>query len=110
MREETLEADFSPALILRTHWEHKCPPEEKHKPQIGKRISLYKEFFLRKFSLNHSMQAPFRNRGAPHQAPPVYGVSQARILEWVAMSSSKGSSRPRDRTRISGLLHRQAGS
>ena len=27
--------------------------------------------------------------------------SQARILEWVAISSSRGSSQPRDRTRIS---------
>ena len=29
--------------------------------------------------------------------------SQARTLEWVAMPSSRGSSRPRDQTR--GLLH-----
>ena len=26
------------------------------------------------------------------------GILQARILEWVAMSSSRGSSQPRDRT------------
>ena len=31
----------------------------------------------------------------------VHGIFQARILEWVAMPSSKGSSHPRDRTRIS---------
>ena len=31
----------------------------------------------------------------------VRGISQARILEWVAISSSRGSSRPRDRTRVS---------
>ena len=30
--------------------------------------------------------------------PSVQGVLQARILEWVAMSSSRGSSRPKDRT------------
>ena len=41
---------------------------------------------------------------------PVYGILQARILEWVAMPSSRGSSRPRDRTHISCLLHWQAGS
>ena len=37
-------------------------------------------------------------------SPPgssVHGILQARILEWVAMSSSRGSSRPRDRTLIS---------
>ena len=31
----------------------------------------------------------------------VHGVVQARILEWVAISSSRGSSKPRDQTRIS---------
>ena len=37
-------------------------------------------------------------------SPPgssVHGILQARILEWVAMLSSRGSSQPRDRTRIS---------
>ena len=32
---------------------------------------------------------------------PVPGILQARIREWVAMPSSRGSSRPRDRTYIS---------
>ena len=31
----------------------------------------------------------------------VHGISQARILEWVAMAFSRGSSQPRDRTRVS---------
>ena len=46
-------------------------------------------------------------------SPPgssVHGILQARILEWVAMPSSRGSSRPRDRTQVSRLLHWQAGS
>ena len=30
--------------------------------------------------------------------PSVHGIPQARILEWVAMPSSRGSSRPRDET------------
>ena len=30
----------------------------------------------------------------------VHGIPQARILEWVAMLSSKGSSRPRDQTQV----------
>ena len=36
-------------------------------------------------------------------SPPgssVHGILQARILEWVAMPSSRGSSQPRDRTHI----------
>ena len=33
--------------------------------------------------------------------PSVHGILQARILEWVAISSSRGSSQPRNWTRIS---------
>ena len=40
----------------------------------------------------------------------VYGIVQARILEWVAMASSRGSSPPRDGTCVSCLLQWQAGS
>ena len=35
------------------------------------------------------------------QTPSVHGISQARILEWVAISFSRGSSQPRDRTHVS---------
>ena len=31
-----------------------------------------------------------------------HGIFQVRILEWVAISSSRGSSQPRDRTHVSG--------
>ena len=41
----------------------------------------------------------------PHRLQPsgssVHGISQARILEWVAISLSRGSSRPSDWTRVS---------
>ena len=42
-------------------------------------------------------------------SPPgssVHGISQARILEWVAMSFSRGSSQPRDWTRVSCIIGR----
>ena len=35
------------------------------------------------------------------QVPLSMGVLQARILEWVAMPSSRGSSQPRDQTQVS---------
>ena len=41
---------------------------------------------------------------------PVHGILQARILEWVAISFSRGSSWPRDQTQVSCFLHWQAGS
>ena len=36
----------------------------------------------------------------------VHGISQARMLKWVAISSSRGSSRPRDQIRIPHLAGR----
>ena len=43
-------------------------------------------------------------------SPPgssVHGVLQARILEWVAISFSKGSSQPTDRTQVFHLAGRR---
>ena len=37
----------------------------------------------------------------------LHGILQARILEWVAISFSRGSSRPRDRTRVSCIAGRR---
>ena len=42
-------------------------------------------------------------------SPPdfsVHGISQARILEWVAILFSRGSSQPRDRTEVSCIAGR----
>ena len=36
----------------------------------------------------------------------VHGISQARILEWIATSSSRGSSQPRDQSHVSCLAGR----
>ena len=44
------------------------------------------------------------------QGSSVHGILQARILEWVAMPSSRGSSLPRHWTRLLCALHWQAGS
>ena len=43
-------------------------------------------------------------------SPPsssVHGILQARILEWVAISFSSGSSRPRDQTQVSHIAGRR---
>ena len=42
-------------------------------------------------------------------SPPgssVHGILQARVLEWVAISFSRGSSRPRDQTHVSHIVSR----
>ena len=45
-------------------------------------------------------------RTIAHQAPPSIGILQAKILEWVAMPSSKGSFQPRDQTQVSHIAGR----
>ena len=40
----------------------------------------------------------------PHGLWPARGILQARIFEWVTVSSSRGSSRPRNRTQVSCLV------
>ena len=47
--------------------------------------------------------------GSVDCSPPsssIHGILQARILEWVAISFSRGSSQPRDRTQVSHLAGR----
>ena len=41
-----------------------------------------------------------------HQASLSMGILQARILEWVTISISRGSSRSKDRTRVSHIAGR----
>ena len=36
----------------------------------------------------------------------IHGILQARILEWVAFSFSRGSSQPRDQTQVSRIAGR----
>ena len=36
----------------------------------------------------------------------VHGIFQTRVLEWVVISFSRGSSRPRDRTQVSCIVGR----
>ena len=43
-------------------------------------------------------------------SPPgssIHGIFQARILEWATISFSRGSSQPRDRTRVSCIADRR---
>ena len=52
-------------------------------------------------SCTKSLQPCLTLCGPMNYSPPVssvLGILQARILEWVAMPSSRGSSRPRDQT------------
>ena len=45
-----------------------------------------------------------------HQAPLSLGILQARIVEWIAMTSSRGSTQTRDQPRSSTLQMDSLGS
>ena len=51
------------------------------------------------FVLSHVSATPWTIYSPPGSS--VHGIPQTRILEWVAISYSRGSSRPRDRTCVS---------
>ena len=57
------------------------------------------------YSLSHARRfsTPWTIAG---QAPLSMGILQARILEWVAMPFSRGSSQPRDQTQVSRIAGR----
>ena len=44
--------------------------------------------------------------GCSQPGSSVHGILQARIMEWIATPFSRGSSRPRDRTRVSSIADR----
>ena len=57
---------------------------------------------IEKWSVSRSVVSDsVTTRTAACQAPLPIGILQARILEWVAIPSSRVSSRPRDQTRVS---------
>ena len=57
--------------------------------------------------LRHSVMSDFLGtHGIAHQVPLSMGILQARILEWVAICFSRGSSQPRDQTQVSHILGR----
>ena len=65
-------------------------------------------FFCTRYPLRARVHAqslsPVRLCNPMHCSPPgssVHGILQARTPEWVAMTSSRGSSQPRDRTAVS---------
>ena len=74
-------------------------------PHLQKRVPIYQ---ISSRLLFMCMRAP-SHQSCPtlcdplHCSPPgssVHGIFQARIMEWVAVSFSRGSSQPRDRSHV----------
>ena len=84
--------------------------------QQHRRVSLLQIFLSKYYYMcmhTKSFQSWPTLRNPMDCSPPgssVHGLLQARVLEWVAMYFSRGSSRPRNQTHVSCLLHWQVGS
>ena len=70
---------------------------EKKDPEAKARAAC----FLQGRAVLSRVQLSATPRTVARQAPLFTVILQARILEWVAMPSSKGSSQPRDRAQVS---------
>ena len=53
----------------------------------------------------HSVVSDWDRMSCSPPGSSVLGISQARILQWVAISFSRRSSQPRDQTRVSCISH-----
>ena len=65
---------------------------------IKKRWQEYKESKVKSLSRVRLFPTPWT---VDYQAPSSVGFFQARVLEWIAISFSRGSSRPRNQTWVS---------
>ena len=107
---------FNWTFILDTIWMFRGWDWGKFKTSIilnifsfSKTNSCFFHYFLHShkiivcvFMLSHSVMSD--SYSLMDYRPPgssIHGILQARILEWVAISSSKGSCWPRDQTRVS---------
>ena len=80
--------------------------DESLYPQLGYHPSLFRIYIVRGQHCKHdkSLQSCPTLWDSMDCSPPgsyVHGILQARILEWVAMPSSRGSSQSRDKTCVS---------
>ena len=78
--------------------------------------SIYSTYNFKQFSLNNSLNKSEVTQLCPTLCNPVdcslpgssvHGIFQAIVLEWIVISFSRGSSRPKDRTQVSCIVDRR---
>ena len=101
---------------LETEQQKMCPLKDDGELQkVLFKVLLLPKFYQRqsidfnlnvnlKWSENHSVVWDSVTHGLPGSS--VQGILQARILEWVTVPFSRGSSRPRDLTQVSHIAGR----
>ena len=95
------QTDCSQFFLLQLSLEqHRFEHEQLHGTLLHRFFKINTYHFLLSFSskLCPTLRNPM---GCSLPGSPVHGISRATILEWVAISFSRGSSLPRDQTHIS---------
>ena len=75
-----------------------CKELKKENYILSRNSGIWSSWML---SLSVMSNSLWPNGLQPARLLSVHGILQARILEWVAMPSSRGSSHPRDQTQVS---------
>ena len=73
---------------------------------VNKENHRWSFFLLVKLVVAQSCSALWEPMDCSPPGSSVHGIFQAKILEWVAISFSRGSSRPRDQTQVSYIAGR----
>ena len=87
------------------------PRDQTQVSRIGGRgfnLSVTREDSVKKVKVKVKVKSlsPVRLFGIPWTAA-YHGILQARILEWIAISFSRGSSQPRDQNQVSRIVDRR---
>ena len=86
-------------ILFQTVLHHRLSRDTEYR-SLCYTVRLHAHLFYMPVCVSCSIVTP---QTAVHQAPLSMGILQARILEWVAIPSSRGSSQPRDQTQVSSI-------
>ena len=88
-------------ILVPTNLKRRCTATNNgHFPETGSSV-FFPSFYSSFCSVVKSCPTLCDPMDCSPPGSSVHGIFQARVLEWVAISSSRGSSRPRDWTHVS---------
>ena len=89
------------SVVLHTETLPSTPCSTRRLACTGSLLWILRALFAAAAELFQSCPSRATPSTVARQAPLSMGILQARILEWVAMPSSRGSSQPSDQTQVS---------
>ena len=85
----------------------KCPSADGRTEKMGSIHTMeHYSLFKSESEVTHLRLTLCHPMGCSPPGSFIQGILQARVLEWVVISFSRGSSQPRDRTRVSRIVGR----